>query len=132
MSPKTILLAEDDADDQDFFVDVIQPRSDVTLISIVKDGEELFDLLPDLISAGQLPDIILLDHNMPKRNGLQTLQLLKVDEAYKSIPVFVYSTYANDVLLQEFADAGAVYFFAKPVTPDGYNELVDAMMSMVE
>lgn len=131
MKPKEILLAEDDADDQEFFEDVTRLRSDVTLSSIARNGEEVISKLLQLNASAQLPDIIVLDQNMPKRNGLQTLLLLKGEATFRHIPVFIYSTYANNTLLQELTEAGAVSFFEKPITPDGYNDMISSMLERI-
>ena len=77
MLKRKILLAEDDEDDQDFFIDFLQSRKDIILMPIVENGIALVELLEQINSDEELPDYIILDQNMPKRNGLQTLQILK-------------------------------------------------------
>ena len=132
MRPKKILLAEDDADDQDFFSDFIKSRTDVVLVSVAKNGEEVFDSLSGTRVPGNLPDLIILDQNMPKRNGMQTLQMLKENSSYAAIPVFIYSTYADAVLQQQSADAGAISVFPKPYTPEGYHNMINAMLDLLK
>src|SRR5687768_578404 len=95
-----ILLAEDDVDDQEFFSDFIQTRDDVLLMPIVENGVSLFELLDSISDRDELPHIILLDQNMPKMNGLQTLQHLKNSERYAHIPVSIYSTYTDESLIK--------------------------------
>jgi CheY-like chemotaxis protein len=131
MSPKKILLAEDDADDQKFFYEFLKMRTDVILLPVAENGEEIFDSLSNLSEATNLPDLIVLDQNMPKRNGLQTLQRLKDSRNYKRIPVFIYSTYADDALRQQSMAAGATFVFSKPYTSEGYHAMINAMLNFL-
>src|SRR4051794_6979293 len=99
MTRKRILIAEDDDDDRDLFYYFLQGRGDIVLMPIVGDGVELMETLDKITDDNELPDIIILDHNMPKRNGLQTLQILKNTSQYATIPVMVYSTYLDQKLI---------------------------------
>ena len=132
MLPKTILLAEDDADDRSFFLDFLIHRNDISAISTVENGEEVFNFLETIYEASQLPHIIILDQNMPKRNGLQTLQMLKQNSVYKKIPVFMYSTYADENLASQSLDCGATLVLAKPFSPDGYQQMMDAVFEALQ
>lgn len=129
--PKKILLAEDDADDREVFYKFLKNRSDVFLLSAVENGEEVLDILSGIITVQELPDLILLDQKMPKKNGLQTLQSLKESHAFEQIPVFIYSTYTDEALHQQSANAGAVFVFLKPYTSEGYHKMVDAMLHLI-
>jgi CheY-like chemotaxis protein len=123
---KKILLAEDDMDDQKIFQEFLAHRTDIDLLPPAENGDEVFRL----IEGGHVPDIIILDQNMPKRNGLQTLQLLKETSAYTHIPVIIYSTYADGNLVQRSTDLGAAGVWSKPITQEGYNEMIDALLKM--
>src|SRR5215207_9463890 len=107
MTLKKVLLAEDDLDDQDFFYDFLEDRKDIVLMSPVENGVELFYFLESIKDDNSLPDLIILDQNMPKRNGLQTLQLLKSTERYTHIPVMIYSTYTDEQLKKNSLQMGA-------------------------
>ena len=126
MIAKKILLAEDDMDDQKIFQEFLAHRTDIDLLPPAENGDEVFRL----IEGGHVPDIIILDQNMPKRNGLQTLQLLKETSAYTHIPVIIYSTYADGNLVQKSTDLGAAGVWSKPITQEGYNEMIDALLKM--
>jgi CheY-like chemotaxis protein len=131
MAPKKILLAEDDADDQRLFLDFLNHRTDITLMPIVENGVELFELLQSLEESSLLPDLIILDQNMPKRNGVQTLELLKSTDDYQNIPVVVYSTYTDAQLIESCTGAGASIVTAKPLTKDGYNKMIDSFLALI-
>lgn len=128
MLKKKILLAEDDVDDQLFFIDFLQHRTDIILMPVVQDGVKLLDQLNNINKESELPDYIILDQNMPKQNGIETLQLLKQDPRYFHIPVIIYSTYADKSLIEKGAQAGACLVASKPVLKEEYDELINTLL----
>ena len=124
-TPKKILLAEDDGDDQILFCDFLKNRADVIIMPIVENGEELIDALNNVKDQKHLPDIILLDQNMPKRNGIQTLEYLKGSSCFKHIPVMIYSTYPDENIILLASKMGASAVVSKPVSKDEYNKMID-------
>ena len=128
MSPKKILLAEDDVDDQKLFYDFLRHRQDIILMPVAENGVHLFDSLEKITSSDDLPDLIILDQNMPKKSGLQTLQLLKNTNRYAHIPVMVYSTYTDRQLIETSSEMGAFLVASKPVTKDGYDEMINCFL----
>lgn len=131
MASKKVLLAEDDLDDQILFRDFLQHRTDITLMSIVENGVELFETLEEIPSPEELPDIIILDQNMPKRNGRQTLELLKESNRYAQIPVVVYSTYADQKLIDNCCKIGACTVVSKPISKEGYDKMIDGFLQII-
>jgi len=125
MSIKRVLLAEDDIDDQDIFRNFLEHRSDLNIMPIAENGEELRDMLELIKEDALLPDIVILDQNMPRCNGLQTLKMLKSTERYAHIPVFVYSTHADHRLRTECIAYGAFDIITKPISQQGYEEMID-------
>ena len=103
--PLKILLAEDDKDDRELFQEYLGDRNDLFLLPIVENGVEVWDLL-HLSDPELLPSLIILDQNMPMRNGLQTLRLLKTSPVFASIPVVIYSTYADESLVKDATKKG--------------------------
>lgn len=132
MPPKTILLAEDDADDRDFFHAFLKGRDDLVLLPPVENGEEVLRFLESVTNDAALPDAIILDQNMPKRNGLQTLRLLKNSDAFAHIPVLVYSTYTDEDLVKQSTAIGAALVLPKPATAEGYHKMIDAFFDVLE
>lgn len=126
--PKKVLLAEDDKDDQIFFRIFLDQRKDISLLPAVMNGAELIDIIQD---AAALPDLIILDQNMPKLNGLQTLQYLKSNLRYANIPVILYSTYIDENLVNDGLGAGAAYVVSKPTDKNGYNKMMDEILEVV-
>ena len=128
---KRILLAEDDRDDREFFHEFLQGRPDLILLPAVENGEALFDYLETANNTESLPDAIILDQNMPKRNGLQTLAMLKQNHRYANLPVMVYSTYADESLVQRSTELGAALVAAKPSNTEGYHKMIDAFFNAI-
>jgi CheY-like chemotaxis protein len=131
MSRKKILLAEDDGDDRDFFNLFLGQRTDILLLPVVENGEELFEYLEQLENEEGFPDAIILDQNMPRRNGLQTLELLKSESLYANIPVMVYSTYTDENLIKNSLALGAAVVLTKPTTMQGYHDMIDELFKFV-
>jgi CheY-like chemotaxis protein len=128
--PKKILLAEDDPDDRGFFFEFLEHRRDLLLLPPVENGEEVFQFL-EKAQNGSFPDLIILDQNMPKCNGLQTLAILKNNNHYENIPVFVYSTYTDDYLVQRSMQLGARSVLEKPFSPEGYQKMIDDILNLI-
>jgi CheY-like chemotaxis protein len=132
MNRKRILLAEDDEDDRAFFSNFMKERSDVTLHCVLENGEEVLEFLLSGRGNQDAPDLILLDQNMPRLNGIQTLRKLKNNTYYKDVPVFIYTTYPDDDLKQLCEEAGAVNIFTKPYSIEGYHQMLEEMLSLIK
>ena len=131
MPPKKILLAEDDLDDQTIFFEFLHSRKDISLMPFAENGVVLMNWLDLIADCRDLPDLIILDQNMPKRNGLETLELLKTLDRYQDIPVLVYSTYTDDGLVNACSKMGAAAVMCKPLTKDGYNKMIDFLLGVI-
>lgn len=127
-----ILLAEDDPDDRMLTRRALKESRMATTCATVKNGEELMAYLhgegdyaaPD---CAPRPDLILLDLNMPRKDGREALREIKSDDDLRRIPVVVLTTSeAEQDILQSY-DLGVNAFVTKPVTFDG---LTEAMQSL--
>ncbi len=117
-----ILLVDDDADDVELFREVIDEFKLGLRISEANNGETAFSLLRVWANEPKpdLPDLILLDLNMPKQNGLELLAEIRNTEALKVIPVIVFSSSRSAYDIQESYQRGANCYIVKPM---GINEL---------
>ena len=131
MTPKKVLIAEDDEDDQTLFYYYLQNRKDIVLLPMTENGVELIEALTRITNTDDLPDLIILDQNMPKKNGLQTLQFLKSRSTYKKIPVMVCSTYLDQSLINSCTTCGASAVITKPVTQEGYNDMINTFLGAI-
>ena len=128
---RKILLAEDDIDDTFFFFDFLRHRPDLDLLPSVTNGVEVIDYLNSVRSANDLPDVIILDQNMPKLSGKETLAFIKSNERYATVAVAIYSTYMGPQLTEECLKLGAALVEDKPVSGEGYNKLMDAILKVL-
>ena len=127
-SVKKVLLAEDDIDDRWFFTDFLKHRTDIEVLSSVTNGVEVLDYLSKT-SENDLPNIIILDQNMPKLNGKETLLELRTHDKYNKIAIVVYSTYTDYKLIEECTSLGATLVHAKPVSSEGYNQMINTILN---
>ncbi len=117
-APLHILLADDDKDDRFFFEKALQEISIATDINIVNDGEQLMDYLAK--NAENIPDILFLDLNMPRKNGFECLLELKGNIQFNGIYVIMFSTsYPRDVnyeqdMIKRLYKMGAQDYIRKP------------------
>ncbi|RYF84845.1 MAG: response regulator, partial [Chitinophagaceae bacterium] len=121
---------DDDIDDREMFEEILSDNQQVELAGSVENGQEL---LAFLANPGQapLPDLIVLDHNMPKMNGIQTLEALKKNREHQHIPVVIFSTYCDNKLLTECTSLGAAMVFTKPSSFDEYQDMITAFLEII-
>jgi CheY-like chemotaxis protein len=127
-----ILMADDDPDDCALAKDALTASHLTNELRFVRDGEELMDYLHGrnaFAASGSAPrpGVILLDLNMPKKDGREALKEIKSDPLLRQIPVVILSTSkAEEDILRSY-DLGANSFITKPVTFEG---LVDVMRQL--
>ena len=127
----TILLADDDEEDRAMTISALRERRVANEIRCVGDGEELSDYL---FNRGKYasaddhpkPGLILLDLNMPKKDGREVLAEIKADAGLRSIPVVVLTTSKAEEDIARTYDLGVNSFITKPVTFDGLVQAMDA------
>ncbi|MES2592595.1 MAG: response regulator [Bacteroidota bacterium] len=107
----TILLADDDKDDCFFFKKALKELPFVPKLSIASDGERLMTYLAE--NSDKLPDVLFLDINMPRKNGIECLTEIKLNSKLKDIPVIIYSTSAHDDIADMLYEKGAHYYLQK-------------------
>ena len=133
MPVKKLLLADDDIDDVFFMSELIKQHPGFSLISTAENGAEVISYLQTVIKGpSNLPDLIVLDQNMPRMTGLETLNYLKSSQDYAHIPVIIYSTYMNPKLTAECRSSGAVLVASKPESLEGYKKLMDEFATLLE
>lgn len=112
-----ILLVDDDLEDRDILLDALAELGIPSVFHFEENGEKAIDFLEDCLNGGHiLPTMIIMDLNMPKMNGTQTLRKLKADDRFKNIPVVIYSTSLNSIERQECLALGAHSYIIKPAS----------------
>jgi CheY-like chemotaxis protein len=130
--PIDILLAEDDEDDYLLIAEALEESRLANKVHWVKDGEELLDYLyrrGNYAEPGESPrpGIILLDLNMPRKDGREALKEIKSDPGLRKIPVIVLTTSkAEEDILRSY-DLGVNSFIRKPVQFEAFVEIVKVL-----
>jgi CheY-like chemotaxis protein len=114
-----ILLADDDPDDRMLVRDALQESRSPHQLTCVEDGEELLDYLRhrgaySSVDESAPPYIILLDLNMPRKDGRETLREIKADPHLRRIPVVILTTSQAEEDIARSYDLGASSFIIKP------------------
>jgi CheY-like chemotaxis protein len=115
--PFRLLIAEDDPDDRDFIESALQICDKNLNTRYVFNGEELMHLLQSAKTAsGHVPNLILLDLNMPRKTGMEVLKELKDDKDLCDIPIVILSSSHNPHIIKETYCNGANCYISKPET----------------
>ena len=130
--PIRILIADDDADDRLLIAEALTEARLNNAVDFVEDGVELMEHLRREGKYSDLPDdhlpgIILLDLNMPRKDGREALKEIKADPDLRQIPVVVLTTSKAQEDIFKTYDLGVSSFITKPVSFEG---LVDIMKTL--
>lgn len=128
-APVEILLVEDNPGDVRLTREVLRDAKVLNEIHVAADGEVAMDFLHrrGRFADAPRPDIILLDLNLPKKNGIEVLQEIKADPALQSIPVVVLSTSAADADILKTYNLHANCYITKPVDLDQFIAIIGAV-----
>ena len=123
-TPIVILMADDDPDDRELAQAALRESRLVNQLHFVEDGEQLLAYLRnkppyDDVAAHPQPGLILLDLNMPKKDGREALAEIKADAQLRHIPVIILTTSRAEEDVFRSYDLGVNSFISKPVTFDG-------------
>lgn len=108
-----LLLADDDEDDCDFFREALSETTIKAELFMVHDGVQLMNYL-EKNGLENFPDVIFLDLNMPRKNGIECLTEMKANERLKSLPVIIFSTSLDSEIVNNLYQKGASYYIRKP------------------
>ena len=131
-TPIVILLADDDEEDRMLTCDALAESRLANVVVCVTDGEDLMDYLrregkyaPP--AHAPRPGFILLDLNMPKKDGREALREIKADPKLRQIPVVVMTTSKSDEDVLESYNSGASSYITKTVTFEGLVEVMKGL-----
>ena len=122
---KSIVLAEDDADDRMIFEETIQQLDQGIRFQIVSDGDQLLNLLENFLS-----DILFLDLDMPRKNGLECLISIRSNERIKDLPIVMFSSTSRPSNIQTAYDMGAHLFLIKSSFFQEYTSALKAILKL--
>jgi CheY-like chemotaxis protein len=130
--PITILMADDDADDRQLTKEALEEGRLINDIRFVENGEEMMEYLRRTgryapPAEAPRPGLILLDLNMPRKDGRTVLKEIKSDPQLRTIPVVVLTTSKADEDVYRSYDLGVNSYIVKPVT---FEALVDILVTL--
>jgi len=123
---KHLVIADDDIDDQMLVKEIIEEFSPSTKITCLSDGNKLMDWL----RSGNMPDLILLDLNMPIKTGPQCLIEIRSHEKWRMLPVVILTTSRNKKDIDVCYRSGAQLFYSKPWNMDDSRTLIQSILSI--
>ena len=128
----TIVLADDDADDRKLTTDAFIENRLANQLTCVEDGEELMEYLHrrgkyEKLRSEPLPGLILLDLNMPRKDGREALKEIKADPNLRRIPIVVLTTSKAEEDIVRSYDLGVNSYVTKPVTFKSLVELIKVL-----
>lgn len=122
-----ILLVEDNEDDIVLLQEAFAEASLVNVMQVARDGEEAMVYLrrEGVYRNAKMPGLVLLDINMPKKNGFEVLSEMKAEPKFRHIPVVMLTTSDRDEDILKSYVSGACSFIRKPVDFDALREVVN-------
>jgi two-component system response regulator len=143
MKERKILLIEDDPDHADLILDIFKTEDVESEVVLMRDGMEAIDYFQEVDPSNQIVqtnveggngrhsqiDLVILDLNLPKINGMDVLKFIKGNSKYCSIPVIILSTSSDQDTIIEAYKNGANGYVTKPMS---YDEFVDKIKMLRE
>ena len=121
-----ILLADDDPEDRAMIQDAMEVIDAGEILRFAENGEQVLQILANEYDRGNHACQVVLDLNMPRMNGTETLSKLKNDVRFKNVPVIIFSTSINTLEKEKCMLLGAHSFITKPIS---YKECLDTARS---
>ena len=129
MAIRHIYMADDDADDYYLVSTILKEVNDAVLITWFASGKELLKGLH--ANADNLPDLILLDMNMPANDGIQCLQNIKKHETLNAIPIVMLSTASSPAVIKKAYECGAIKYLLKPHSIEGLRQVIKEILTII-
>lgn len=125
-----ILLADDDKDDCFFFQDALDELKLPVQLTTVNDGEQLLQHLRKVMT--NLPHVLFLDFNMPRKNGYECLTEIKKHAIFRTLPVIILSTSYDERIGDRLYQSGAYYYICKPADFNELKKTILRALTLVE
>ncbi|MCP3920569.1 MAG: response regulator [bacterium] len=126
-SDRFILLVEDDPADQAIVRRALDDRGFSGQLRVANDGREALDLLME--DGARLPDILLLDINVPRVDGREVISTLRADARFRSLPIIALTTSASERDVREVHELGANSYIVKPTGIDELGRVLDTLQA---
>lgn len=129
LAPLRVVIADDDPDDRKMIADAFESVKLPFDLHTVEDGEALMDYLKRRGAYGDMdrPDLLLVDLNMPRKDGREALREIKADPHLRAIPTIVLTVSADEEDVRFAYEVGASTFIRKPMR---FSELIETIHSV--
>ncbi len=126
--PVEIMLVDDDEADVLLTTQMLKRGKLLLNVTVAHDGDEALEMLEAKVSSGDpLPDLMLLDINMPRLDGFETLQQMRKHEVLKGVPVVMLTTSDAPQDVKRVYDLGANCYITKPVTFEQFQKVISLL-----
>lgn len=124
-----ILLVEDSVADVELTLEALSEAKIANEVTVVRDGAEAMEYLRQQGShaGAQLPDLVILDLNLPKMSGHEVLAAMRADDRLRSVPVAILTTSNAEADVVRTYDLGANCYLTKPVDVDQFVHVVQSI-----
>jgi CheY-like chemotaxis protein len=129
--PISVVIADDDQDDHFLVKQALCELGIDHQVTSVYSGYQLLELLGNIDNDVKLPDVILLDINMPRLDGFSVLQRVAADELQEKVPVFILSTSRTETDRNRSKQLGAKGFYTKPFFYEELKQIIANIHSKV-
>ncbi|HEY0355894.1 MAG TPA: response regulator [Flavisolibacter sp.] len=123
----SIVLIEDDIDDVEILQEALENENVSYSISILKDGGAAEQFCE---TAKTLPDIIVMDFNLPRVHGRDVIKMIRANKRFDNIPILILSTSSSKEDIDFAYNAGADRYQVKPATVDGIKETISTIFEL--
>lgn len=126
---RNIYLADDDDDDRVMFAEALFEIDSTVILTQAQDGQQLMEILYK--QTDSLPDIIFMDINMPKQDGLKCLEEIRNQRGnLKELFVIILSTSSDPLVIDKAFNLGATFYAVKPSTFDDLKSFIKEVLQM--
>jgi CheY-like chemotaxis protein len=126
LPPLHILFADDDSDETYLFNEALEHSGLNVKLSYANDGNSLLTFL----QKDTLPDVVIIDINMPHKDGLEALAEIRTQSKLVNLPLIIYSTTHDESIIEASFKKGADLFVVKPDNFDGMMQVVKKICSI--
>jgi CheY-like chemotaxis protein len=124
-----VLIADDDIDDTELLSDALNELEEDVEITVVNNGQSVLEQLQKLPVSTGAPCVLVMDMNMPKMDGRETVVAIKNHAHLQNLPILLFSTSKNKTD-ELFAEKWGVRYFQKPDTVQGLHEVVRVIVNI--
>ena len=125
-------MVDDDPEDRAIIEEAMEQLDAKGKLHFAENGEQALMVLNNRLQTAGIPSLVVLDLNMPKLNGTETLRAMKSNERLKHIPVVIYSTSINPLEKEKCLLLGAQDYFTKPISLQESRDIAEKLLRLCD